>query len=409
MIAIVLTIQAFAFGTQQRISVNGGLGYDGSNYHEIAEQIRAGEPPRGVWRFARRVGTPLLVAVIGGDDLIGTFQTINACAAFASALLLLAWLRRYLDSAWLRIALVVVYATHWLQLVRFTAFYPVLVDACAQTCCFAGLHVIASYEKQPAGWKVVLVSLVSVAGVLFREAVLLIPLAFLFVRNPGIRFAASFPHVRLTNVAHLTPWIPIVLAGTALALVDSFVIATDAEFAASRHLLARASSRSVLTFGLGWLVAFGPALFLVLFDWRAVVAFFGRHRWMAAYIAGVAAIGWAGSLESERHALYWGAPLVYVLVGRSVARHGPWLKRSLALPLILVAQLLVNRVFWSVPQPGDGGAPAIVLTPVGPATTYLHLFPDYLPRDVALLQLFQHAAVGVVILVVMRSMTTRPD
>jgi hypothetical protein len=213
--------------------------------------------------------------------------------------------------------------------------------------------------------------------------------------------------VRLTNAAHLAPWIPIALAASTLTVLDQFVVATDTEFAVWDHLRGRAFSRSVLTFVLGWLVAFGPALFVVLFDWRAVLAFFKRHRWTAAYLAGVAAIGWAGSLESERHALNWGAPVLYLLIGRAVADRALWVKRPVALAFILIAQLVVHRVFWTVPQPGDGGTPLVILTPVGASTTYLDLFPDYLPREVAQLQLFQHAVAGLAVLAVMRSLTRR--
>jgi hypothetical protein len=405
-IAVVVAIQALSFSTQERISVNRGRGYDGSNYYQLAEQFAAGERPTGVSRFARRLGTSFLAAVVAPHDLMTAFQSINACAAFASALLFLAWLRRYVGSWWLRIALVVVYATHWLQLVRFTTYYPVLTDACAQACCFAGLHCIASYENSPDRWKVAAVAAIGIVGVCFREVVLLVPLAFVFARNPGIRYLGRFPYIALANPPRLAHWIPLALAGGALALLDVFVVATDPEFAASDHLLTRALSRSALTYVAGWMAAFGPALFLLLFDWRQALAFLLRHRWLSAYVLGVAAIGWAGSLESERHALNWAAPVVYVLIGHSLQRHCTTLRHSAVLVVIVLAQLLVGRVFWSIPQPADDyreRSPVVLLTALGPNATYLHLFPDYLPRELVRVELLQHAAVGVVILILMQS------
>ena len=388
-IAIVVAVQAISFATQEPIAVNGGRGYDGSNYYEVAEQLRAGERPSGPERFVRRIGTPFLAAITGVDDLIAAFRIVNVCAVLISTLLLVAWLRRYLDNLPLRLAVVCIYATHWLQLARFTTFYPVLVDAWSQTFCFAGLVGIAAYEREPSRGKALAISAISLAGVCFREVVLIVPLAFLLARN-------ALPRVH--------QWVPLALAAAALLAVNAFIVPTDAGFTASEHLLARAASRSPLTYGLGWMVAFGPALFLILFDWRKVVDFLKRHVWMFVYLLGVAAAGWAGSLESERHALNWGAPIVYLLIARAIQHHSRAVTRSGALVLLVAAQLLVGRLFWDVPQPAEGtvaGSPAMVLTPLGPATEYLDLFPDYLSTALAWSQLLQHVAVGAVILILM--------
>lgn len=386
-IAIVAAIVAVGLATQEPIAVNGGRGYDGSNYYEFAEQLRAGERPAGPARFVRRIGTPIVAALSGVDNLISAFRIVNICAVLASTLLLVGWLRRYLDSFALRVAVVCVFATHWLQLVRFTVFYPVLVDAWSQTFCFAGLLCTAAYEEQPSRGKVLAISAISLAGVCFREVVLLVPLAFLLARN---------------TMPRLQQWIPLTLAAAALVAVDALVLPTDAGFTASDHLLTRAASRSPLSYGLGWLVAFGPALCLILFDWRNVAEFFKRHLWMFAYVLGVAAAGWAGSLESERHALNWGSPVVYLLMARAFQNHARAMTRSGALVLLAAAQLLVGRVLWGVPQPAESavaGEPAMVLTPLGPGTEYLDLFPDYLAPSLAWSQFLQHAAVGAVVIV----------
>lgn len=404
--AIVLAIQALSYATQERITVNSGRGYDGAKYYDVAEQFAAGKPPAGEARFARRLGTPWLAALVKPEDLIAGFTIVNACAAFTASLLLFVWLRRYLHNPWLQIALVAVYAAHWLQLVRFSAFYPVLVDACAQACCFAGLNCIASYEQAPARWKVFAITAISAAGACFREVVLLVPLAFLFARNLRVEVSGAFPYVKVANRPRLIQWVPLAAAVAALAVIANLVVATDAGFSASNYLLNRALARSLLTYLLGWMVAFGPALFLILFDWRTATAFLARHTWMVAYLLGVAIVGWAGSLESERHALNWGAPVIYVLVGCTIQRHFAGLIRSGALGVALLAYLLASRVFWTTPQPVDDYLslnPTIVFTAVGPNASYLHLLPDYLPRETAWMELVQYLALGFLMLILMRS------
>jgi hypothetical protein len=396
-VVAVLAIQALSFTTQARITANGGRGYDGTVYYRMAERLAEGQPPNEPSRFARRIGTPLLAALADPGDLINGFQVVNVCAAFASTLLLLAWLRRYLSNPWLRIALVVVHATHWLQLVRFTFFYPVLVDACAQALCFAGLNCIAWYEKKPGRWPLVAVALVGAAGVCFREIVILVPVAFLFARNPRLRRGRQFPYIQLANAPRVHELIPLALACAALVTIGSVIRAADPGFSASNHLLDRALSRSLLTYLLGWMVAFGPGLFLVLFDWRTVLDFFTRHTWTLVFTAGVASVGWAGSLESERHALNWAAPIVYLLIGCTIQQHRRWSTSPVLVGVVLMAQAFVSRLFWTTPQPAVDNAardPVVVLTPLGRGATYLDLFPNELPRALAWVTFGEYAVLG---------------
>jgi hypothetical protein len=236
-------------------------------------------------------------------------------------------------------------------------------------------------------------------GVLFREVVLLIPLAFLFARNPAIEHRVDFPFLRLTNFPRLSQWIPLALTVMALMWVQWFVVATDAGFSPSQHLMERAFDRRLITYLLGWVVAFGPALFIVLFDYRTAMGFFSRHKAFLAYMIGVAFVGWAASLEAERHALNWGAPIVYVLLGLTIERHMSWFRSAAFLTFLVAAQAVINRVFLLVPQP-DGDyrdvLPNIVLTPVGEGASYLHLFPDYLASRTVWLQSIEYAVLAAV-------------
>jgi len=120
--AVVVAVLVLSVATQERIDVNDGRGYDGTHYYSVAEHVAAGERPRGESRFVRRVGTPMLAALMDDGDLVDAFLTVNAFAALLSSLFLYAWLSRYIASVWLCFALVLVHATHWLQLVRFSAF-----------------------------------------------------------------------------------------------------------------------------------------------------------------------------------------------------------------------------------------------------------------------------------------------
>jgi hypothetical protein len=390
-VLIVAAVQVLTWYTQPRIQVSNGRGYDGEMYYALAEQFVGGQPLSGPMRFARRVGTPFLASLADPVDLVNGFFVVNVAGAAISALLLLLWLRAFLQTPWLRVALVLLFATHWLQLVRFTFFYPVLVDQWSQIACFAGLNCITWYERRPGLWPAVTLAVVSAAGICFRELVLLVPAAFLFARNIRVDHLTRLPYVRLRGFPAVVQWVPLFAAVGVLRWLTAFVTATDEGFSSGEHLLTRAYNRQLITFVLGWLVAFGPALFVVMFDWRGAVEFLRKHQAYTVYLIGVLAVGWAGSLESERHALYSAAPIVYVLLGRTVERHQAWF-RSWGLIPLLAAQAMVHRVMLITPQP-DGEyqnrIPDLLLTPFGLRASYLHLFPSYIPMELVFDQFLQ--------------------
>src|SRR5699024_6747819 len=135
----------------------------------------------------------------------------------------------------------------WLQLIRFTVFYPVLADAWAQAFCFAALLAIGAYQRTPSTGTLAVVAALSAVGVAFREIVLLVPLAFLFSRNPRATWLRHWPFVRVAP-APIREWIPLALAAAVLSLVGQSVEATDSGFSASTHLLQRALARSTLSY-----------------------------------------------------------------------------------------------------------------------------------------------------------------
>ncbi len=400
-VAVVAAVYVLTFATQPRIDVNGGKGYDGAFYHDMAERMANGEPPEGQWRYVRRIGTPILAAVADSLDPLRGFLIVNVAATVISSVLLLFWLRRYLETPWLRVALVALYATHWLQLVRFTVFYPALVDPWTQVACFAGLNCIAWYEENPGLRPAAAVALVSLTGIFFRELAIVVPLTFLFARSPRLEHFRTFPFVRIRGFPRFEQWIPLGLAGAALVWIGSYVVVRDPGFSSREFLEQRAYDRNPIVYLLGWMSAFGPALFVVLFDWRAAVDFFSRHKVFLAYTAGVAVVSWAGSILSERHALNSAAPIVYMLLGRTIERHRAWFRSPSLVVFLLAAQAVVHRVFWATPQPVDDyllhAPPAVLLTPIGDGVSYMHLFAALIPPDMVVAQVAEFIAVGAVV------------
>jgi hypothetical protein len=399
-VAIVFAIQAYAWSAQPRITVNDGKGYDGQVYYQTAARLLVGERPEGEVRFIRRIGTSLLAGWIDSDDLINGFQVANAAAAMLSSVLLLSWFRRFIETPWIRLGLIVVYATHWLQLVRFTFFYPVSVDAWTQVACFAGLNGIAWYEARPGLLRATAVAAVSAAGVVFREAAILVPVAFLFARGPRIEHLPGFPYVRIRGFPRVEQWIPLALAAASLLWIESFIVPTDPTFSSPEFLESRAYDRNPVEYSLGWMIAYGVLPFVMLADWRTTVEFFRRHHVFLAYTGALAGLAWMGSIVSERHSLYWGAPIVYMLFGRTIERHREWFRSRSLVAFLIAAQAIVHRVFWNTPQPQEhyrDYVPHTILTPVGNDVSYLHLFSGYLQDRMVLQQFTQFLLVGFIV------------
>jgi hypothetical protein len=402
-IAIVAVIYGWTFATQPRINVADGRGYDGAEYWSMAVKFANGERPEGQWRYVRRIGTPILAAVADSLDPLEGFQIANVTATFISAVLLLMWFRRFIETPWLRLALICLWATHWLQLVRLTVFYPALVDPWTQVACFAGLNCIAWYQAKPGLRPAAAVTAVSAVGIFFRELAILVPLTFLFARNPALQHLPRAPFIRIRGFPRVEQWIPLAVAWAAFMWIGSYVIANDPGFSSPEFLEQRAYDRNPIEYLLGWMTAFGPALFVVLFDWRTVIDFFSRHKVFLAYTAGVAVIGWAGSVLSERHALNSASPIVYMLLGRTIERHRAWFKAPAFVMFLLVTQAVVHRLFWTTPQPDREYltlvTPAVVLTPVGETATYLHLFAAMIPSDMVIAQFAQFVVLAAIVFV----------
>jgi hypothetical protein len=121
------------------------------------------------------------------------------------------------------------------------------------------------------------------------------------------------------------------------------------------------------------------------------------------YTLGVAFMAWAGSVLDERHALNWAAPIVYMLLGRTIERHRAWFRAPVFVAFLLATQAIVHRVFWATPQP-DGNyreqaPPPVLLTPIGDGVSYMDLFVSQTPPDMVVAQFAEFVALGVIVFI----------
>lgn len=399
---------------QEPIQVHGGRGFDGVFYHRVAQQLVAGAPIEGGrGMFMYRVGTPWLASLVFPDDLILSFKVVNVVANTCTAVLLFWWLRMNVGTWWVRVLLCVLYFTHWLVLVRFTYFYPVLADPWSATLCLAGLVLLARIERRPSWWAFGMFSAVCVAGVFFRQMLILVAVTGLFVFAP-VRKSGRFPLVQLNKLRPtLKMLLPLGLAVVGLALLRRFVSPGDAQkFSTIMHLAKVAHRHAMLDVLHGWLLAFGPVLFLVLFSWRRAAKHLAEHQFQLVHLAMIAVLGWVASYESERHMLNWAAPIVLVLIGKAIEENGSRLRSWPLVAFLAATQALAQRLFWLVPPhvaTYKRSEPLVLLTPLGEDAAYLHLFPNYAPLATKVQGLVGYAVVGVVLLLWLSYRKTKLD
>lgn len=354
---VFVVVNATAAASQEPLSFEENLGWDGFFYQRMAVQLSHGDLPRVDAPFVYRIGTPFLASLIPGSDVPGAFRAVNLLANVLAVILLGLFLASYIRSWRVRTLLLVLYVVNWLAPTRFVYFMPIYTDPWDMVFVFAGFLAVA--RARDLTRRAQLLSVITFVGVWFREDVLLLPLALLlgwFLTSYLDRSGSAEGRARigLPPSSLLLP-----LGAGAVSYVGTHLLAT----ATNDYTYADAASfwafqKPLLGLLLAWFITFGPVLGLVLFDWRYAVDFLRRNGFFLGYLLGAAAFAWIGGATTERF-LLWTTPIVFVLVGRAIERHAELLRGSLVLvAALVVAQVLAFRLFWVVPEwPSTAASP----------------------------------------------------
>lgn len=324
------------------------LGWDSFAYHRMTDQLSNGQRPQADAPFVYRLGTPWLAALVPGSDPVTGFRVVNLIANILAVILLGVLLRSYIGNWKIRTLLLALYIANWLAPTRFFYFMPVYTDPWDMVFVFAGFLVV-SRVKDLSG-RALLVAAITFVGVLFRENVLLLPVALIldwYVSSYWMRSTGT--ESRRSSLLP-PPILFLPLAAGLLSYAATHIVASPANDYSYAHAAAFwALQKPLLGYLLAWIITFGPILGLVVFDWRWALDFLKRHGFFFGYLLGVAVLAWIGGATTERFVL-WATPVVFVLLGRAMERHGNLLRSSvLFLAILAVAQILAYRLFWVVP------------------------------------------------------------
>jgi hypothetical protein len=399
-----LAVNLVGLAFQHIITQYNGQGGDGVVYYHMARQMQSGQLPfeQGPWTF--RIGTPFLASLFPGD-LLDSFRLVNIAANALTVVLLAVWLRMNLSSWKVRALMCVLFLIAWHAPARYTYYNPVHVDSWQFVALLAGLILIHHVRQDGlTKQRVLALTALSLVGALFRETVIIIPLALLCVSNPmrdGLR-----ADLKRFNAQPPAQYLP--LLGSIIGIGLTHLLAHES---GSQHysFVAAASywllNKGPLLYLHAWFLAFGPVLVVLITNLRGLGRFLATHQYQLAYLLVMALLGQIGGTDTERF-LFWGMPVVYVLIGKAIESKGRVMASWGLVALMVAGQAVSQRLFWTIPDSiGYRDQPALypsmmpLLTPWSSHVPFYDLFSYGSSPQVQLVSLAQYLVLTIVLAV----------
>jgi len=382
-LALFTVVTATTARFQHRTQLNHGQGWDGCAYYSTAGQLSEGKTPRGPSPFIYRLGTPAVATLLSSQGLLNGFLRANVLAAALLTVLMVIWLRQHVANRLIRVLLLSAFLLEWLGPARFTYFYPTTCDPWAMTFCLLALILVDRLQARISPIMLVFTCLTCLAGSLFREFELLVGLSALAaagflscerglrVHPPKLLLTLPFVSALVgLTVAHLYAS-PGPLITTEVGCLGTY----PKDYTYIHTAVHWLYTQPLAMYIHAWLIAFGPILFLLLFDWRGSLGFLRGRQHLLFYLVGVMGLAWIGGYDTERYAFY-AMPVIYVLCGRVIARNASIFKSPVLICSLAVTQLISARVLWTIPDYWQSTAPnALQLALDTPAPSYFMLIP----------------------------------
>lgn len=378
-------VLALTLGLQELPQVANGIGWDDVVYHDMARRVAQGEELSGGTPFIFRIGLPWLVGSLFPDDLRQGFLWFNLPAVVLVGVTFHALLAPHVRQSWARLTCALLFVGAFHGLARFIPFRNFMVDPPAMLFVFGGLLLIRAYRERPGASWIGLLAAWTFVGMWFRETSILPAAALLFAGQP--LELEPRPKLKAPRVRQL---IPLLSGIVAWLLVRRSVSATGVVGMGDQLLAFVEMGRAKVPFALplGWAICFGPVLVLAVSSWRDSVRFLLCHQELVATLLGVALLAWAGGSDTER-LLFYGAPIVLVLVGRFLDRIEP--RRELAWLVPLLALQAISARWFQLLPPGAGSSAGFpFLTVFGDGIAYEQVWSAHMDRQTRLVLLGQH-------------------
>ncbi|MBX3042839.1 MAG: hypothetical protein KIT33_11965 [Candidatus Kapabacteria bacterium] len=368
---LVIAVNVLSYHFQNEITYNEGSGFDGVEYHKIAEDFAKGNTPTARAPFVYRVGTPFLASIVSPDDILYGFRIVNITAGSLIPFALLFWLSLYFKNIYHRIIPVFLFAGAWHSPLRLSWFYPVHSDPVSVLLTLILLIVLYNIFSNSGNKKfsIILFSILTFISVFVREIGLIPALVFILAsisvskRDNNLtknKLLSYLPIIKFTDKSGLIPF----LSGIAGIIIIRFLVESSSSYSFVNSAFSWIYRKSLFMYLHSWLLAFGPVLFIVIYKWKYAYIYMKNNKLSAYFMILIAILGLAGGSDTER-LVYWSMPVVYIMIMR-IASEFDVFKSKLIFWYLTVLQIINMRLFWATPDyPNDFPSKISFLTPIG--------------------------------------------
>jgi hypothetical protein len=363
-LSVFVVVNLLSAKFQPVISRQHGRPWESLYYYNAAEAFSHGQKPAGPGPWISRIGTSYLASLLPNKDLMRNFLIVNIVANAIATFLFLAWIRFYITSWKIRVLLMLMFLLPFNSLARRVYYCPVTIDHWDKVFLLAGLIGIHKLKSWGMSKTVAFLSVVAGIGVIFRGVMMLIPLALLFVDNP-IQFNKENFTFRIRQWPRKILYVPFIFGFIGVLFCNRVVIAETSSYATMRMMGRVIYEMLLSTYVLGWFIAYGPILVLVVYNWRSSLKYLMEHQYQLIVLLSVIILAWLGGSSVNRYA-FWVFPIIYVMIGKAMEENVRELMSPLFIGVLGISQIVAQRVFMIWPDyPSTAPWRFPVFTPLG--------------------------------------------
>ena len=397
-IFFITLVVVFFWLIQSPISLQNGHPLDAGEYFTMAEQVAAGEPISALQPHNYRIGLPFLVGKIFPNDIAFGYKFLNFLFTIAMTVAFALYLRscQLGMNTILLLLLALVCASQ--SPYRFLHFIPSYVDPPALFFIVLLLYLGRSISQLDLRWSLIVTAL-SVIGVLFREISLCGLLVFVFVQC--VRIQQRPPFLTVLSWKNITLcFMPLISSIITLFLVHVMIEGTrEFEYLEQmRGVFSSYVAQPAILF-LAFLTSFGVIPLVLLVASRHLKDFLSENQDVMVYLIGSLMLVLFGGFHTDRIA-FWSFPAVLLLFGVLLEKHpiryAPiTYKLAFYVPLF-AAQALAWRVWLPIPDAthlaelsDPGSPPGLLLLSAFGDVKLGHFYAGSLPAHARLTLLWQ--------------------
>lgn len=380
---------------QEPIKFNNGLGWDGEKYHQIATQMLNNQEISSKAPFVYRVGTPWLSVELFGADLKNSFVQLNTIFALFLPFFVYYFIKSKFINSGLATLAALIYIGFWHSPLNFLNFYPYYVDPAALFFLFLG--IIISTGNLDLKYKVILLTLTSGLGTIFREIAAIPAIVFYLnyiIHQADIKsnFAELFSKATFAKLFandSLIRLIPTIISAIVYFTIVLNVTPTNS-YKFWNAALDVFYNKSLVNYLHSLLIAYGPIVFIAFFNLKSLATLLRANKIEALYLYIFLILALIGGADTERIA-FFGAPIVFFFLAKLVELDEV---KNLTYFSVLVATMIISmRLFLALPTDVSDVHTYPIITQFSLDFSYLDLYASHADNKVKLVSFLEYCGI----------------